>query len=41
MDYFSTKMVATNKYLQNNGDDAKFDSTANVTQEEELANAGD
>jgi len=39
--YFSAKMVAINKYLQNNGDDAKYDSAANVTQEKELANAGD
>jgi hypothetical protein len=41
VDYFSTKMAAINRYLQNNGDDTKFDSAANVTQEEELANAGD
>jgi hypothetical protein len=41
VDYFSTKMAAINRYLQNNGDDAKYDSAANMTQEEELADAGD
>jgi hypothetical protein len=41
VDYFSTKMVAINKYLQNNGDDTKYESAANVTQEEELADVGD
>jgi rubrerythrin len=34
-------MVAINKYLQNNGDETKYESAANVTQEEELADVGD
>ena len=41
VDYFSTKMVAINKYLQNNGDEIKYDSAANVKQEEALADVGD
>jgi hypothetical protein len=41
VDYFSTKMVAINKYLQNNGDENKYDSAANVKQEEALADVGD
>jgi rubrerythrin len=41
VNYFSIKMVAINKYLQNNGDETKYESAANVTQEEELADVGE
>jgi len=40
VDYFNTKMVAINKYHQNNGDETKYESAANVTQEDELADVG-
>jgi hypothetical protein len=41
VNYFNTKMVAINKYHQNNGDKTKYESAENVTQEEELADVGE
>jgi hypothetical protein len=40
VNYFSTKMVATNKYHQNNSNETKYESAENVTQEEEIADVG-